>query len=141
MLIKLLLLLVIYQLLRKLIYIRVSKYLTYSRITNSIYIDVIDLFRLKRLNRKLTDEEITQDFYEDTRSAIDNLKRGRVYTIRTHSVIKRELQKNEKIEIISSIDDGKTRLKLVNLFIGKKSIKVKNHRAYKIKFKVVECAA
>ena len=127
-----------YSILKFTFYVNISKYLTYSRISGSIYIDVLQAPKFRILNREMSDKEIAEDFYQDARTAFDKLKPGKYYCISTHSLIKRQLQNNPKIEITDIKDKKEANLNILNLVIGKRTFNEKRHRSYKIKFKMIE---
>lgn len=126
----------IFYILKFTFYINISKYLTYSRISRSIYIDVLHTMKLRLLNRHMSDNEITEDFYQDAQKAIDKLKPGKRYIINTHSLIKRHLQNNSRIEINEIKENKKSNLNILNFIIGKSTFKEKQHKTYMIKFMV-----
>lgn len=128
--------LVVYLIISCLLYQKLSKYLTYSRISKKIYIDVISGIRYRILNYKRHDGEIKEDFYQDAEKAILKLRPGRVYKIKTHAVVFRRIKNHPAIDIIDSKVMGKTNLNFVNLIIGKRTFNEKEHKSYHVKFKV-----
>jgi len=128
--------LVVYSIVYSLLYQKLSKYLTYSRISKKIYIDVVSGIRLRILNFKRHDGEIREDFYIDAERAILKLKPGRVYKIKTHAVVFRRIKNHPDIDVVSSKVKGKTNLNFVNLIIGKRTFNEKEHKSYHVKFKV-----
>lgn len=128
--------LVVYLIISSLLYQKLSKYLTYSRISRKIYIDVLSGIRLRFLNYKKHDGDIKEDFYQDAEKAILKLKPGRVYKIKTHAVVFRRIKNHPAIDVIDSKVKGKTNLNFVNLIIGKRTFNEKEHKSYHVKFKV-----
>lgn len=128
--------LVVFSVVCSFLYPKLSKYLTYSRISKNIYIDVISGIRLRILNFKKSDSDIREDFYKDAEKAILKLKPGRVYKIKTHAVVFRRIKNHPDIDVISSKVKGKAKLNYVNLIIGKRTFNEKEHKSYHVKFKV-----
>lgn len=118
------------------LYPKLSKYLTYSRITKNIYIDIVSGIRLRISNFKRSDSEIKDDFYNDAEKAILKLRPGRIYKIKTHAVVFRRIKNHPDIDVISFKVMGKAKLNYVNLIIGKRTFNEKEHKSYHVKFKV-----